>query len=152
MHRLRSCVAGLGMVAGLLLGSASGATARVVLITVDEAKLPAPQHIAWSRGITRAPRIEVSQAMDGHLHSPIHFKLSFKAFGGSTIDPGSLSVTYLRRSGIDLTPRLQAFVTPSGIDIPEAEVPPGEHIIRVIVHDSEGREGVNTFSLSVVPE
>jgi hypothetical protein len=152
MNRLRACAAGLGVAAGLLFVSASGATERLVLITADEAKLPAPQHVAWSRGITRAPRIQVAEAMDGRLHSPIHFKLGFRAFGGSTIDTGSLVVTYLRRSDIDLTPRLRSFVTPSGIDIPEAEVPPGDHIIRVVVHDSEGREGVTTFSLNVVPE
>lgn len=155
MDGLRSCVAGLVValgLAGLPLAPASGATGRIVLITVDEARLPAPQHVAWARGITRAPRITVSEAMDGRLHSPVHFKLSFRAFGGSTIDSSSLALTYLKRSGVDLTPRVRAFVTPSGIDIPEAEVPPGEHTIRVLVHDSEGREGVTTFNLNVVPE
>jgi hypothetical protein len=146
LHLVRCAVA-----AALLLASLSLAQAGVVLITVDEARLPPPQQVAWSRGITRAPRIELSPLDDGHLHSPFHFKLKFRAFGGSSIDPNSVAVTYVRGSNIDITSRVRPFANASGIDIPDAEAPPGEHLIKVTVSDSEGRQGVANFTLSVAP-
>lgn len=153
MGLLRRCTVGQTLLAALLLGWASTASAAaVVLITVDEARLPPSQQVASFRGITRAPRIEVSDHIDRQLQSPFHFKLGFRAFGGSAIDPKSVVVTYLRRSEIDLTPRVRAFVRPSGIDIPETEAPPGEHSIRVLVQDTEGRQGMATFTLHVVAQ
>ena len=128
------------------------ATAGVVLITAEEAQLPAPKVIVSSRAITRGPRIEVSGIDDGKLHSPLHFRVKFRAFGGSTIDLGTLAVTYLRDPNIDLTQRIEAFVQPAGIDIPEAEVPPGEHAIRVELKDSEGRRATTNFVLAVAPD
>lgn len=138
--------------AALMFASLSYAHAGVVLITVDEARLPAPQQVAFSRGITRAPRIELSPIDDGQLRSPIHFKLTFRAFGGSTIDLNSLNITYLRSSGIDLTPRVRPYASAQGIDIPDAEAPPGEHLIKVTITDSEGRQGVSNFTLTVAPD
>lgn len=128
------------------------AAAGVVLITAEEAQLPAPKEIVSSRAITRGPRIEVSGIDDGKLHSPLHFRVRFRAFGGSTIDLGTLAVTYLRGPNIDLTQRIKAFVQPAGIDIPEAEVPPGEHAIRVELKDSEGRPATTNFVLAVAPD
>ncbi len=127
------------------------AAAGVVLITPEEAKLPAPTQLASSRAITRGPRIDVSDLDDGKLRSPLHFKLKFRAFAGSSIDLDSLSVTYLRGPNIDLTQRVKPFARPTGIDIPDAEVPPGEHAIRVDLKDSEGRTATVSFLLAVAP-
>lgn len=126
------------------------AAAGVVLITPEEATLPLPKQMVSSRAVTRGPRIEAG-IDDGTLHSPLRFKLIFRAFGGSTIDPSTLVVTYLRGSNIDLTQRVKAFVRPGGIDIPEAEVPPGEHAIRVEVRDSDGRTATTNLFLAVAP-
>jgi hypothetical protein len=126
------------------------AVAGVVLITTEEATLPLPKQVASSRAVTRGPRIETA-IEDGTLRSPLHFKLIFRAFGGATIDPGTLAVTYLRGSNIDLTQRVKAFAHPGGIDIPDAEVPPGEHAIRVEVMDSAGRRATLNLFLPVAP-
>jgi hypothetical protein len=140
-----------GLSVALLFASLSLAQAGVVLITVDEARLPPPHQVAWSRGITRGPRIELSAVDEGHLRSPFHFKVNFRAFGGSSIDPKSVAVTYVRSSNVDLTQRVRPFANASGIDIPEAEAPPGEHLIKVTVTDSEGRQGATNFTLSIAP-
>jgi hypothetical protein len=97
-------------------------------------------------------RIEVSGIDDGKLHSPLHFRVGFRAFGGSTIDLSTLAVTYLRGPNIDLTQRIKTFVQPAGIDIPDAEVPPGEHAIRIELKDSEGRRATTNFILAVAPD
>ena len=141
----------LGLLAAIMMAAAPKASAGVILITPDEAKLPAPKQVASSRAITRGPRIEVSDLDDGKLHSPLHFKLKFLAFGGSSIDMNTLTVTYLRGSNIDLTQRIKPFVRPTGVDIPDAEVPPGEHAIRVDLKDSDGRSATISFLLAVAP-
>jgi hypothetical protein len=123
-----------------------------LLITDEEARLPPPKGAIaanW-RGITRGPKIEVIG--NGELsHSPLHLQLKFESFGGSKIDPDSVRVTYLKTPNVDLTERIKSFVRASGIDMPDAQLPPGDHMIRVDVRDSEGRMGSTTFVLKISP-
>jgi hypothetical protein len=153
MHITRWTSVWVGLFAAILMAAPPKADAGVILITPEEAKLPAPTQVqlASSRAITRGPRIEVSELDDRKLHSPLHFKLRFLAFGGKTIDIDTVTVTYLRGPNIDLTERIKPFVRPTGIDIPDAEVPPGEHAIRVDLKDSDGRPATINFSLVVTP-
>lgn len=136
-------------IAALMIAGQTEVAAGVVLITPEEASLPAPRQVASARAITRGPRIEVSSIDEGKLDSPLHFKLKFLAFGGSAIDVNTLAVTYFRGPNIDLTNRIRPYAKPSGIDIPDAEVPPGEHSIRIDVKDTDGRIGSLNFILAV---
>jgi hypothetical protein len=123
-----------------------------LLITEGEARLPPPKGtiVANWRGITRGPKIEVIG--NGELsHSALHLQLKFESFGGSKIDPDSVRVTYLKTPNVDLTERIKSFVRASGIDMPDAQLPPGDHMIRVDVRDSEGRMGSTTFVLKISP-
>jgi hypothetical protein len=129
----------------------SKADAGVVLVTAEEASLPPPKQLGSFRGITRGPRIDVSDFEDGKLQSPLHFRIKFRAFGGSTIDVNSVAVTYLRGPNIDITARIKLFVQPTGIDIPDAVVPPGEHAFRIELKDADGRPAVANFRLSIAP-
>jgi hypothetical protein len=153
MHITRWISVWLGLFAAIVIAVPLKAGAGVILITPEEAKLPASKQmqLASSRAITRGPRIEVSNLDDGKLHSPLHFKLRFVAFGGSSVDINTLTVTYLRGQNIDLTERIRPFVRSTGIDIPDAEVPPGEHAIRVDLKDSDGRSATANFVLAVSP-
>jgi hypothetical protein len=128
------------------------ARAAPVLITEEEARLPPPRAtlVADRRGITRAPRIDLV-AENEPVRSPMHFQLKFAAFGGARIDPESVKLTYLRTTNIDLTARVASFVQAAGIDIPEAELPVGEHTVRVDVRDSDGRASSTSFVLRIVP-
>ena len=128
------------------------AYASNVLITEEEARLPPPKGAIaanW-RGITRGPKIEVIAEREPS-HSPLHFHLKFESFGGSRIDPDSVRVTYLKTPNVDLTERIKAFVRASGIDMPDAQLPPGDHMIKVDVKDSEGRLGSTSFVLKISP-
>jgi len=139
------CVAG-----AITVSSAAGASH--VLITADEAKLPPPKGAitADRRGITRGPKIEV--IVDGQqVHSPVHLQLKFESFGGAKIDPDSIKVTYMKTPTVDLTDRIKSFVQASGMDMPDAELPPGDHMIRVDIKDSEGRIGSTSFVLKISP-
>jgi hypothetical protein len=50
-----------------------------------------------------------------------------------------------------LTPRIKSFVQATGIDIPDVQLPAGDHMVRVDVKDSDGRIGSTSFILRVVP-
>jgi hypothetical protein len=140
----------LGWVAvGLLI---SGPAQATPLITAEEAKLPPPKGAipVDRRGILRGPKVEVVSP-GGAAHSPLRLQLKFESFGGATINPESVKVIYLRTPNVDLTPRLKPFIRADGIDMPEAELPPGEYTVRVDVKDSDGRPGTVSFTLTVSP-
>jgi hypothetical protein len=50
---------------------------------------------------------------------------------------------------VDLTARLKGAITANGIDFSKAQVPPGTHLIRVTIKDSEGRETNSVLTLVV---
>jgi hypothetical protein len=144
---------------GLLLGFAAVAAsvsvpayAAQVLITEEEAKLPPPRGAVATdrRGVSRGPKIELV-ADSEPVHSPMHLQLKFEAYGGAKIDPDSVKVTYMRTPNVDLTGRVKGFVQPTGIDIPDLQLPVGDHMIRVDIKDLDGRIGSMSFVLKVAP-
>jgi hypothetical protein len=139
-------------VAAIVLSAATPSFAGHILITDEEAKLPpAKAAIATDRrGVTRGPKIKYVEEAEP-IHSPTHLQLTFESFGGAKIDPDSVKVTYLKTPNVDLTPRLKSFVQAGGIDIPDVELPAGEHMVRVDVKDSDGRIGTMSFVLKVAP-
>ena len=135
----------------VLIGSTPEAAAGTVLITDQEARLPLDRKIAGTRGITRGPRIEFLHH-EGPVGSPLHFQMKFQSFGGSTIVVQSIRLTYLKTPDIDLTSRIMPFAQASGIDIPDAEIPSGEHYLQAEVTDSDGRTRTEVFVLKVAPK
>ena len=135
--------------AGLMI---SGAAQAVQLITEEEARLPPPKGAVAldKRGLLRGPKVEYVSTGET-VHSPLHLQLKFQSFGGATIDLDSVRIIYLRAPNVDLTPRVRPFVRSTGVDIPDAELPPGEYTVRVDVKDSEGHSGTTSFVLKVVP-
>ena len=121
------------------------------LITAEEAALPAMKGAVANsgRGITRGPKITVTE--ESGVKSPIHFQVKFQPLGGSTIDLDGLRVLYLKQPNVDLTPRVKPFVQPTGIDMPDAQLPPGNHLVRIDVKDSEGRVSTTSFLLKIAP-
>jgi hypothetical protein len=127
--------------------------AAQVLITEDEARLPPPKGGAVTadrRGITRGPKIELIAEPDP-VHSPTHIQMKFESYGGAKIDLDSFKMTYLRTPNVDLTPRIKSFVQASGIDLPDVQLPVGDHMLRVDIMDSDGRVGTTSFVLKVTP-
>jgi hypothetical protein len=125
----------------------------IPLITAEEAALP-PQKGAVpnsGRGITRGPKIQVPDAEAGVQTSPMHFQVKFQTFGGSSIDLDALKVTYLKTPVVDLTSRIKPFAQPTGIDMPDALLPPGDHLLRIDIKDSDGRVSSMSFLLKIAP-
>ena len=132
---------------GLLLVSSTAFAQTVQLITADEAKQPAAATKPASRAITRGPGVKL--ASPESVSGPFALKIAFEPRGDSKIDAASVKVEYLKGAGIDLTDRVKGGIKPTGIEIPAAAAPAGEHPIRVSVRDSEGRLGSAEFKLTV---
>ncbi|MCK1419454.1 hypothetical protein IVB14_04330 [Bradyrhizobium sp. 180] len=145
----RNVLLGL-MAAGLLF---SGPTRATPLITEEEAKLPPPKGAVAvdQRGIMRGPKVEFVSPGDS-ASSPLRLVLKFQSYGGAKIDPDSVRVIFLRTPNVDLTPRVKPFVQPDGINMQDAELPPGEYTVRVDIKDSDGRPGTTIFTLKVAPK
>jgi hypothetical protein len=122
----------------------------LVLITPEEARLPASQVVADVRGITRRPTITLVTP-DGPTSSPTRLQIRFQAFGTAAIDGSSIRVTYVRYPEIDITYRLQPYLTAGGIDVPLAAIPAGDHTLRIDLKDAEGRTATSNLSLKVSP-
>jgi hypothetical protein len=120
-----------------------------VLITPEEGRLPASD--ARRRGIFLGPTVELISplATIGQIRSPVRLLLKFRAHGGARIDLNTLTVTYVRRPAVDITERIIKFGSSDGINMPVAEVPPGNHRIWVDVRDSRGETGFAEIQLQV---
>ena len=142
----------LAMLGAVVLTASVSVASAEVLITQDEAKLPPPKGAVAvaSRGITRGPKIQLVSG-DADVHSPMHLQIKFESFGGTQIVPDSVKVTYLRTPSVDLTSRLKPFIQATGIDMPNAELPPGQHDVRVDVQDSAGHTSTSSFIFMIAP-
>jgi hypothetical protein len=121
------------------------------LISLKEAKLPQANGSLKTRGITRGPAIKVSSPdlSAAEIKSPFDLKVLFESRGGNKVDPNAVKVSYLKSTEVDLTPRLQGAITAGGIDFSKAEVPPGEHSIKITVKDLDGRESSTILNLNI---
>jgi hypothetical protein len=120
------------------------------LISAKEAALPPAAGALATRGISRGPAIKLaSPAPDTPVAAPFDFKVDFEARGDAKIDPSSVKIVYMKSPFVDLTPRLKSAISANGIDFAKADVPPGNHTIRVTVKDTEGRETNSVLNLVV---
>jgi hypothetical protein len=101
-----------------------------------------PHSLAQRRGGVAAPSA-------GVMKSPLNLKVKLQAFGGAKIDPDSIVVTYKKTPMIDITQRIMPYISADGIEVPEAEVPPGLHEFRIELRDKEGRLGGTEFSFQI---
>ena len=137
------------ILAGMLLATSAVAE---TLIKESEARLPpAPATATATRSITRGPGIRILSPDAGSLSlaSPFPLQIAFEPHGGAKIDLSTVRLTYLRSPSVDLTERVKAGLSEKGIDLKAAEVPPGEHQIRVSVQDSDGRQSNVVLNLNV---
>jgi hypothetical protein len=126
-------------------------SAAEMLISEAESKLPAAADTAMAtRGITRGPGIElVSPSPGQNVKSPVPLNVKFVGRNNVPIDTASVKLTYLRSPTVDLTDRVKQHLTKDGIDMPQADVPVGSHLIRIDLKDAEGRATSTTITLVV---
>ena len=147
-RRLRIVISTILLAASLVL---AGRASSLELITETEAKLPPALSTTTRGGITRGPGIVVvAPGSDRDVTAPFPMKVNFQPHGGSKIDAAKVKVIYLKSPAVDLTPRLKAAISESGIDLAGANAPPGTHDIRIEVTDDAGRTKSTVASFTVV--
>lgn len=125
-------------------------TNSTTLISNDEALLPDATPINLTRGILRGPGVKlISPSSDNAVISPIDFKVLFEPRGDNKIKVDMVKVEYLKNPVIDLTPRMNSFISNQGINFPKADIPPGKHTFRLTVQDQDGRETHQIFTVNV---
>jgi hypothetical protein len=120
------------------------------LILPQEAQLPPPREAPIAtRNITRGPlvRMVAPGASPLSIDRPFWLRVEFVGRGGARIDPGSLRVRYLRAWEVDISERMRPFATPAALEIREAVVPPGRHILKIEIRDDGGRLGEATVEI-----
>ena len=150
---MRSSIVAIALGAGVTLAWPVAGAAEM-LITETEAKLPASTDVGMTtRGLTRGPGVEqVSPDPNRGVTSPLPLKIKFIARNNVAIDPASVKVTYLKSKNVDLTDRIKKYLTPDGIDMAKAEIPPGTHQLRINLKDKNGRTSTATLKLTVAPK
>jgi hypothetical protein len=149
---MRKIIPGIVFAALALVIVAAPCAHAEVLITKAEAELPTPTGAGAgaTRGLTRGPGIEqLSPNPHKSMASPLPLLIKFVPRNDVEIDPASVKVTYLKSKPIDLTARIKRHVTADGIDMSQAEVPPGTHLMRIEVTDKQGRKGSTVIKLNV---
>jgi hypothetical protein len=127
------------------------AAGAIELIAEQEAALPDDLTGSRRGGPTRGPDIVlVSPAPNaGLVKSPLTLKIRFRPHGGAKIDRDSILITYKKIPSIDMTQRLTQFIRADGIEVQNAEVPPGAHRIRIDVKDGDGRATTDYLIITV---
>jgi hypothetical protein len=134
--------------------SGHAVSAGNVLINAEEAALPpapnAEKKVPMAtRAITRRPDITLVSP-EKAVTSPFDLRFKFQAHGGSAIRPDTFHLIYLKNPTVDLTARVRPYLTANGVEMAEAEAPPGQHMIEAKISDSDGRESSGVFVLNVI--
>ena len=131
---------------------ATGAEWQLVTPAEDARDDAAPHVPQTPPAVSGAPVITVKQPDVSHpLHNPMTFDIQFSPAQGATINRSTLRVKY-GWLGIDVTQRLlgHATWTASGLFAADADVPTGNHRIRVSIADNLGRVGTRVANLNVL--
>ncbi|MEI9894409.1 MAG: hypothetical protein WDN28_11140 [Chthoniobacter sp.] len=92
--------------------------------------------------VVGAPQILVDTPTQGvGVSAPFPVKIRFVPSAGAKINLDSLKVDVLKLIPISLLSRVKPYLSPAGINVPEAKIPSGSYNVRIAVADDQGREG-----------
>jgi hypothetical protein len=122
----------------------AGEPGVVWLITPEEAAAPDDaEPLVQSRGLgpklpDAGPMIELLLPLENATISvPTEVSVRFTP-RNAPVDLSTLQVTLVKLIRIDITDRLKPYTSPTGIKIPDANLPSGEHKVRITLGDAEG--------------
>lgn len=122
------------------------------LISPEEAAAaPAPEEsLIRSRGLTsKGPRIDVLKPVeDEPQRSPLEIQVRFHP-NPTAVNPDSIKVQLVKFISIDITDRVKPYLSESGIDVKEANIPSGRHLVRITVSDGKGETSAREIELQV---
>jgi hypothetical protein len=133
---------------------ASGAVGPLELVSLKEIEaLPLDTNIAWgtTAELSNGPVINLeSPSNNGIYRESFPIKVQFLVGdNGIPVDMDSLKLEYKRAWGIDITSRVSEYVTESGIEIAEAELPRGKHSVEIRIEDEEQNRSSRLLSVTI---
>ena len=132
-----------------VMGQPIGEKGGFWLITPEEgAMAPAfvDPHGVRDRGLFSSDSVEQNKGpvikmekpnVDDVVASPLEIVIQFSPREAS-VDLSTLKVTLVKFIDIDLTDRVRPYVSNEGLHIPDAQLPSGEHTVRVTLGDTDG--------------
>jgi len=119
----------------------------VTLINSAEAALPDPPPLELSvRGVeAMSGFVQVLPPKHAVARSHFHMLIRFQ----DPCNPASVVMTLVKQPSVDLTARIRPYLSAEGIDVPDAEAPPGDYKIRLIYRDAAGLQRVGNVLFSV---
>ncbi len=128
------------------------------LITENEYKNFGPAEFATSSGkitqlASNGPRVSIlSPKLNGDVSGTIAIKAAFNALSDAKVNKDSVRIKYKMPVGwFDVTERVkaQAQITANGINAKPMAMPKGNHLIRISVSDTKGRESIVEIFVNV---
>ena len=95
------------------------------------------------------PVIEVLKPTEGAVPTvPMEVTIRFTP-RSAPVDMATLQVAVVKFITIDITDRVRPYVSPAGIQIPDAKLPSGKHIVRISVGDASGGMSNKQMTVSI---
>ena len=117
------------------------AAEAVVLLTKEEGAMQeAPNGLyEVSRPLNNGPRIMIVVPETDHEYkSPLPIEVRFIPREGSEVDLSKFKVECLKFFNIDITDRVKQYTTKQGVKVDRAELPAGNHKLRLTIGDTGG--------------
>lgn len=119
------------------------------LLSVEEANRPAEKNFGFAATVSDSgPSIGV-QNLEVKESEPFSLEVRLNARDGAAPDLATLRLECLKSPAIDLTPRVQRYITKEGLKIDKTSLPPGLHHFRVGISDVRGRFSEKDFTIMV---
>ncbi len=121
----------------------------VVIVTDEEASLPMARELIIEK--SDGPGIKVVSPKKGDVsHVPVDIHILFKKSpAGLKPDMSTLRVYYQRLDLIDITSRFSSSIVNKQINLKDAYLPPGEHVLVISIRDIGGNEAVYKMVIAV---
>lgn len=151
--RLSVLVVSVGFISLTSFAREKPTTLDFWLVTPDEAALANAESTPAlrKRGIDPrgGPIIELLKPSQGQAsRAPVEIDVKFHA-SRAPIDERTIQVTLLKFINVDLTDRIRPYITASGIYIPNANLPSGQHAVRITLADREGNASSTQMTLQI---
>ena len=155
-------IVSLALVGVTSVASLAGDEEGFWLVTPEEGALPQAQPVpvpgdqdgdftALSAPLPNdGPVIKIEKPGSGsESTSPLEILIHFEP-KESAVDTSTVEVTLIKFFNIDITDRVLPYLTSDGIHIKAAELPSGEHTVRLMVKDKDGNTSAKELIVKIM--
>ncbi len=86
---------------------------------------------------------------DAEYKAPIRLIINFVPKEGTAVDVKTFRLEYLKFVSIDITRRVANYVGPGGVNVEKADLPAGDHKLRITIKDTQGGISQQVYSVKI---